>query len=658
MLLCCYLLTLAPGVTFWDAGEFIAAAWGFGIPHPPGTPVYVALDHTWTHALAPLLGAARASNVLSAVATASAGAMSAWLVANERGAVGGDRSAMSRHGWTGATAALCAGLMASAWANATETEVYAIALLHAALMLACAARAGDAPADRAGRWTLLTAYAMLLAPAVHLSVLLAAPAAVALAARDRAGRWNVSRLVALLGVLVMAAGIGRVSGWIVLTGLLVSAASLVARSETGDAREPVTRGSVVLLLGALVLAGVAASALLILLVRARLDPPLNQGNPSTLRALGDVVARRQYDVAPLWPRRAPAWLQLANVFQYVDWQVALGWANGVFTSPARVAATVVFALLGVVGARSLRRDARRLADALLVLLACGTIGAAVYLNMRAGASLGWNLLPGADAHEARERDYFFVYGFWAWGCLAGCGAVALVRSRGWPAPSALAVVLLPLLGNWSASDRREGPRAGAAERVGHSLLDAAPRGAVLFLAGDNDSYPLWYAQQVEGRRPDVALVTVPLLSARWYTKEVARRTALPWPGEQHVPGTEWRHEQQAALIARAAHRAGRPVAASPLLTTEERALLGSGWHLSGVVYVSTSPAGSGTPATTVDTAATLRWIPAGPPVDAAPADVDDAPRIMLALMECPRLARPGGLSPARRDSLEVTCNFR
>lgn len=644
-------------MTFWDAGEFIAAAWGFGIPHPPGTPLYVAFDHLWTHALAPVLGAARASNVLSAVATAAAGAMSAWLVTRERTRAGGDRGATARSDWAGVTAALSAGLMASAWANATETEVYAIALLHAALMLACAARAGDASAGRGSRWTLLTAYAMLLAPAVHLSVLLAGPAAIALAARDRAGRWSTARAVALLGALVMSAGIGRVSGWLVLVGAAVAAASIfVKRRSTNGAEQ--TRDDVVSAPGVLAMAAIAASALLILLVRARLDPALNQGNPSTFGALADVVARRQYDVAPLWPRRAPWWLQLANVFQYVDWQAALGWANGVFTSPLRVAATVAFALLGVVGARALRRESRRLADALLVLLACGTLGAAVYLNMRAGASLAWDLLPAAAAHEARERDYFFVYGFWAWGCLVGCGADALLRARGWPAASALVVVLLPLAGNWSASDRSDGPRALAAERVGHSFLDAAPRDAVLFLAGDNDSYPLWYAQQVEGRRPDVTLVTLPLLSARWYSDEVARRTGLRWRGEEHVPGTEWRHEQQASLIARAARAAGRPIAASPLLSVGERALLGSGWRLSGVEYVSAAPPGAGSRVAVLDTTATIRWLPRGAMPPAAPADVDDAPRIMLGLLECPRLARPSGLTVAARDSLEVTCNFR
>ena len=55
LLLAVYLATLAPRVTFWDAGEFIAAAESFGVPHPPGTPLYVTLARAWRLAFAFLM---------------------------------------------------------------------------------------------------------------------------------------------------------------------------------------------------------------------------------------------------------------------------------------------------------------------------------------------------------------------------------------------------------------------------------------------------------------------------------------------------------------------------------------------------------------------------------------------------------------------------
>jgi hypothetical protein len=554
-------------------------------------------------------------------------------------------------------AALCAGTMATAWANATETEVYAVALLHVAVLLACAARAGESDGRAGQSWLLCTAYVIALAPAVHLSALVGAPAAIVLASRRPDGRWRIRHALVLSGSLLVAAGVGRVSPWLVAAGVALSLAPLLSFATLpglGAFGPPRIRPLAALL----ALLALAATALFIMLVRARHDPALNQGNPSTLWALADVVARRQYDLAPPFPRQAPVWWQLANVAQYADWQVALGWGRGIFTTPARVLATVAFAALAAVGGRALRRDARRLADALLVLLVCGTLGVAAYLNLKAGASLGWGVLPDAAPHEARERDYFFVTGFWAWGCLAGYGAFAIVRARRWPAAASLAVVLVTLVGNWRVADRSREPRASAAALVAHALLAGAPPHAVLFTAGDNDSYPLWFAQQVEGQRPDVTLVTVSLLPAAWYQAELTRRTGLRWADEP-VPAARWQHEQLAARLAAAARRAGRPVTATPALTAAERSLLGGAWRLEGVLYRAGSAATGAVESAIVDSAAAWAWVSRAPAFPAAGAAlVDDVAPAMLALLACPRLAQPWRGTAADRDSLEVKCNLR
>jgi hypothetical protein len=648
-LLALYLVTLAPSVTFWDAGELIAAAHALGIPHPPGTPLYVALAHAWSGALAPLLGFARATNLLSAVCTAAAGAATAWTIARRVGGAEG--------GWIGALGGLTAGTMMSAWSNATESEVYALALLHATLLLLAAARSGEGDSPREERWTLVTAYAIALAPASHLSVLVAAPAAIVLAARRSASgggsdaglaTWRVERVLVLGGALVATAGVGRMQWLLVLLGAAIAACAALRDGARA-------RG---LGLATLPLLVVGGSALLVLLVRARLEPAIDQGSPATLRALADVVARRQYDVAPMLPRSAPVWLQAANVFQYVDWQVAMGWGDGVMTSPARVLATLVWLALGWVGARALRRRAPELWLALLVLAACGTVGVAAYLNLKAGASLGWGILPDAAPHEARERDYFFVLGFWAWGSFAGAGAVWIARRMGRPAAAALLALALPIAGNWRAANRAREPEAWAARAFGRALLEASPRDAVLFVDGDNDSYPIWYLQEVEGVRRDVFPVTVPLLPAEWYPRQIARRSGLRW-SDVSVAGARTLSEQRAALIAASAAAAGRPVAASPALPARERALLGADWVLRGPVYLAMAR-GPGATSARVDSGAARAWSTRVPswPRNARGAAGDDVARVMLRLLDCPGALVGSEGSAARRDSLEVRCTLR
>src|SRR5713101_4194060 len=84
-LLLIYVATLAPGVTLWDSGEFLSAIHSLGIPHPPGTPLYVLIGNVWAKIFSPLVGFAYSINLLSALYSAIACALMANLFARWTG---------------------------------------------------------------------------------------------------------------------------------------------------------------------------------------------------------------------------------------------------------------------------------------------------------------------------------------------------------------------------------------------------------------------------------------------------------------------------------------------------------------------------------------------------------------------------------------------
>gem|GEM_PF-357126 len=603
-LLAVYALTAAPDVTFWDAGEFIAAFASFGVPHPPGTPLFVALGRVWTLALgAAGVGAAPAAALFSAACTAAAGGVTAALLAR----------------WTGSSAAgvagaLCAGGMSTAWANATEPEVYAPALLLALLALLAgdvAGRRGDerVAATAGTRATVLAAYLLALAVPMHLSALVAAPAAVWLAAARptpgaRGTRVGWARCATLGGTTAAAAGAGTGRPALALAGLAVPVAVALwqqrsrAPARAREAAVAPASSTQREALGAAAVTALAAGALVVLLVRARHDPWLNQGDPSTWAALVDAVSRRQYAPARPWPRQAPWWLQLANLGEWADWQVALGLDPGVAPGWRRTPVTVAFAALGAFGAAWHRRRDRRSFRAWALLLAFGGVGVAAYLNLKAGPSFGAGVLADGAPREARERDYFFVLAWWAWGAWAGLGAVlaarrasvwvrAVVRHDRWSprvstigTAAGLALAAVPIAANWRVASRRREPDASTAGAFARALLRAAPPRAVLLVRADNDTYPLWAVQAAEGLRPDVTPVTLSLLPAAWYRRELARRHGLLTPAQ----AAEWRGGD-VALRALAAHAATRrrPLATALSVEPAVRAAVGGRWAHAGLL---------------------------------------------------------------------------
>lgn len=131
-------------------------------------------------------------------------------------------------------------------------------------------------------------------------------------------------------------------------------------------------------------------------------------------------------------------------------------------------------------------------------------------------------------YQPRERDYAYVGSFYAFAVWIGLG---VLKVRDWfskglsqaMAPMVatvlctLAVPVVMAQQEWDDHDRskKELPRDMAKD-----YLESCAPNAILFTYGDNDTYPLWYAQEVEGIRPDIRVINFSLLGIDWYINEL------------------------------------------------------------------------------------------------------------------------------------------
>ncbi len=534
-----YLITLAPTVTFWDAGELIAAAYDLGIPHPPGTPLYVMLGHVWG-SIIPFGNPAWRLNLLSAVCGAVAAGC--WFLVAHSFSVRVFRDVPAwLHSAVGGAAAVLASFNFTTWQNAVEAEVYAVAMVTIALA-SCTVMAWRSRRSGAGSGRLLLVLFFLGAISIgnHLLALLVGPALIAMLVAEHLtappSEWTdgvVERsrilLLATGWLLMIAVGLGS-TRLMIATGALFAAASVNA----------LTRRQAGFLATALILMVIGVSTYGFLYLRAQQAPFINEADPSTWQALLDVIRRAQYPIrTPLDdptiphgdgnPGRTLAILgyQLANYAQYFDWQWARSLGNGALTEGPRLAITMAAAWLGLRGAGVQWRQDRSGWWFMATFIAVTGIGLVLYMNFKPGPSIGWDRWGSLGQHEVRERDYFFVASFvgWAVWMALGLGSVAsrmLERPSGgvaW-ARALMAAALLPFVLNFADASRRHGADATLARDFSRALLNSVPPGGILFTWGDNDTFPLWHAQVVDGIRPDVIIVCLALAETEWYQRQL------------------------------------------------------------------------------------------------------------------------------------------
>ncbi|MEN0055904.1 MAG: DUF2723 domain-containing protein, partial [Mucilaginibacter sp.] len=205
----------------------------------------------------------------------------------------------------------------------------------------------------------------------------------------------------------------------------------------------------------------------------------------------------------------------------IDGNWTSGWFDGAKHLPKSVTDsntyTPLYALPLVVGLLGMVYHFRRKqGDATVVTLLWFFTGLAIVLYVNQA-----NLQP-------RERDYSYVGSFYAFAIWIGLGVLAIndfvkrkVNARGAALASVVVCLLIaPVLlarQEWAGHDRST---KTTARDMAYNFLISCPKNAILFTYGDNDTYSLWYTQEVEGVRPDVRIVCNSLLGMDWYIRQM------------------------------------------------------------------------------------------------------------------------------------------
>ncbi len=498
-----YTITMTPTVPFWDSGEYIATSYILGVPHAPGTPLYVLIGRMFT--LIPIGTIAQRVNWFSALSSAIAVLFTYLITVRLSIKVFPPENVPSRKQLAyvaGVVGALMVAFGTTFWDNAIEAEVYAAscALMALAiwLVLLWEERADEPNAD--GLLLIIT-YLVGLGVGIHLGVAVAAWATVVYVFVTRPrylGRWGY--LGWGLVTLSLATGIHLAA---FMVAPVVLGLTLLLWLLTGKLSK--------LAFWAALLFMVGVSVHFYLIIRSNLDPMINEAAPKTWDALWKMLIRDQYKPPPIWMRKADFGYQLNHMYLRYVWENFTlinikGWA--LFQIP------ILLMVAGAIIHFVKEQKSAILLGVLYMLLGPAMV---VYLNFKVG--------------EVRERDYFFVQNFQFMAIWVGIGAVwvidwlreqsasASTRRLAMVGLSALFIFMsvMPLYSNWRTHDRRG---FDVARDYAYNMLEPLDENAIIFTNGDNDTFPLWYLQEVEGVRKDVRVVNLSLLNTDWYIRQL------------------------------------------------------------------------------------------------------------------------------------------
>lgn len=553
-----YIRTLPSTVVFWDVGEFMAAAHLLQVPHPPGAPLFLIIAKIFS--MIPFAAdiAVRMhfiSGLASALTVMILYFISVKLISLWRGIPVTTFDRIVVFG-SSAIGALALTFSKTFWFNAVEAEVYGLSMLLVSSIFWLALRWYEhGHGKQSDQYLILIAYLIGLSVGVHLLAILAL-FSVMLLVYFRLYEFSTKTFIRFGIVALLVFGI-------VYPVIVKIFPSLLDGEFRGMRKEFFAYIPIVAVLAAMygvyyatkmkkrvvniamlsflfIVLGYSTYALVY--IRANAQPPMNENDPSTMGKLVSYLNREQYGNAPLldrrWdysePEKVEALGHYSSDFDYfTKYQLNhmylryFGW-NFVGTEGDFKEAGVKWTLLGIPLFLGLfgayyhwRRDKKMafVASSMFIILGLALV---VYFNMQ--------------EPQPRERDYFYVGSFFVFSLWIGMGVLGIIDTLKEKianqsmhnvysyAVLVLAVVFVPA--NMARVNFKEADRTGnyLAWDYSYNLLQSCDQDAILFTNGDNDTFPLWYLQDVEGIRRDIRIVNLSLLNTNWYIEQLKNQT--------------------------------------------------------------------------------------------------------------------------------------
>ncbi|KAB2880308.1 DUF2723 domain-containing protein [bacterium] len=569
-----YLATVSPTLSYWDCGEFAACAYSLAVPHPPGSPLFLLVGRLFsmlpTSEIGHAVGIAVTDydigfrvNMISVLCSAFAvlflylTIVRLLLQWKERPT---DTFGALKITLSAAIAALTFAFTYSHWFNAVEAEVYAASTFSTAIVVWLIMVWLEKPDDiHSDVYLLLIAYMVGLAIGVHLLNILALPF-IFFIIYSKKFEITVSSFIkfVIVGLIAMAVIYKVFIFWSIQVPLFFDQFGLAGASillffgiliylSYYMIKQNNHAGALVVIASLLIFVGYSTYAMI--MIRSGMNPNIDQNDPGNWAAFIRYMNREQYGDFSYWPRVAPFWdYQFNKMFvRYFNWQFigrpddlalsfvdhvrnAIGWSvdklqdtqedryGYVYTVFSMRGLYGIPFIVGIIGAvHHFSRDWKR-ALAVFGLFITTGFAIIIYLNQ--------------PDPQPRERDYSYVGAFFSFSVWIGIGVYSILESIEeklknknfmptlvYTACCGL-IILLPL--NMFLYNKNTTSRQGnyVAWDYSYNLLETCEPNALIFTNGDNDTFPLWYLQEVEKVRPDVRIVNLSLLNTEWYIHQL------------------------------------------------------------------------------------------------------------------------------------------